>query len=100
VQCDLSKDSLVCGQEGYGQGLQQEGCYRCSPASLLRASIIRPTALALIWLAPLLIARTGFGKHRSSSGSFAMFARDAPRFVAPGQALGRRGGILFAEGRK
>ncbi len=27
----------------------------------------------------------------SSSGNFAMFARDAPRFVTPGQALGRRG---------
>jgi len=27
----------------------------------------------------------------SSSGNFAMFARDAPRFVAPGQARGRRG---------
>jgi hypothetical protein len=32
------------------------------------------------------LLRTDFGKHRSSSGSFAMFARDARRFFAPGQS--------------
>jgi hypothetical protein len=65
TKCSCRDNQRLEGDVGFGlQGLRRGGehwfqallCGISKPGSLLRASIIKPTALALLWLALLLIA--------------------------------------------